>query len=152
MCRVRKRSEVLNTTEEVRRLNYNRRSFVVDAVREFLSGLARFTIETYKLQIDTGMLHISSYNFQVLWMNRLGSDDFRSSRNPFGHQHCFGQSGRAVVHRCIGDFHSRQLADERLKFKDCLECALRNLWLVRCVGSEELGARKNMIDDRGNVV
>src|SRR4029077_4707102 len=45
---------------------------------------------------------------------------------------------RSVIHRRIRNFLPRELAHQSLKFKDGLERALRNLRLIRRVGSEKL--------------
>ena len=62
-------------------------------------------------------------------------------------KHGFGDRGRAVVQRRVGDLHARQLADHRLELEDVLKSALAELRLIRRVGGEEFCARDQRVDD-----
>ncbi len=59
---------------------------------------------------------------------------------------------RALVHRRVGDVHPGQLADRGLELEHHLQAALRDLRLVGRVRGQELRARHQHVDDRGDVV
>ena len=65
------------------------------------------------------------------------------------HQHRFRGRRRAVVHGGIGNFHSGQLANQGLKLKNVLQCPLRYLGLIRCIGRKKLGPLYQMVDNCG---
>ena len=46
--------------------------------------------------------------------------------------------GRAVVERCVGDLHPRELADHRLELEDGLQDALRGLEKITFDGADLL--------------
>ena len=63
-----------------------------------------------------------------------------------------GHGGRTVIHRRVGHFHSGQLANHGLKFKDRGQSTLRDFRLIRRVGSQKLAARNHGIDHHGAVM
>ena len=70
----------------------------------------------------------------------------------FGHQHRFGQRGRAVVHRRIRHIHAGQPRHHRLVFVDQLQRALAGFGLVRRVRRIKLTATNDLPDRRRDVV
>ncbi len=68
-----------------------------------------------------------------------------SPRDAHGHHRRFRHRRRAVIHRRIRHFHAGQLADHRLKLEDRRQRALRNLRLIRRVGSQKFAARNHRI-------
>src|SRR6185312_4181950 len=78
-----------------------------------------------------------------------GSRDQHSSPrrrlSPPGHQHRFRGSRGAVVDRRIGNFHSVELANQRLLFEQRLQRALTYLRQIARVGSGELRARNDSV-------
>ena len=89
----------------------------------------------------------------ILRMQRARHDHAMPPGQPLGHEHGFGGRGRAVPHGGVRDFHSRELAHQRLKFEDRLQRALADLRLIRRVGSEEFAALDQRVrDHRAQVV
>ena len=63
-----------------------------------------------------------------------------------------GRHRAAVVAGCVGDVHSRELADRGLVLEDRLQHALAHLGLVRRVRGEELTPREEVSTIAGHVV
>src|SRR5215471_14068855 len=85
-------------------------------------------------------------------MHCPGNEEFVLLCDSLRHKNSLGQSCTAVVERRIGNFHSCELRDVRLKFKDRLQRSLRNLRLIWRVGGVELGPRNQGINNDGNVM
>jgi len=58
----------------------------------------------------------------------------------------FSQSRSAVVHRCIGDFHTSQFTNQSLVFINYLEISLGHFRLIRCIGSGKFRSRNEIVD------
>src|ERR1043166_2319427 len=80
-------------------------------------------------------------------MDGAGDENSSTSGKAFGHEDGFGRSSRAVVHGCVGDFLTRELAHQGLEFKNRLQRALGDFGLIRRIGSEEFTAQKNRVRD-----
>src|SRR5262249_12462981 len=120
-----KRRNVLDAAEEIWRLDHERGGLIVNGRGQCRSTLSCLLIEVREFEMNTRVLYVSLYDFEILRMDCCGSDRFRSSGNAFGHQDSFSQCRRTVVHRRISQVHARQLANKCLKLEDRLQRALR---------------------------
>ena len=68
------------------------------------------------------------------------------------HTHSLGRSGRAVIHRGVGDVQARQGANHRLPLKYVAESTLRNLALVGSISCQELRTGSDVGNHRRGVV
>ena len=102
--------------------------------------------------LGVAVLRISSGDFAIFRMDALCDDDLVAARHALCHQICLGHRGRAVVHRGVRDLHSGKLADQRLEFENVLQCALRDLGLIRRVRCKKFGPLDQMIDDRRRIM
>ncbi len=85
-------------------------------------------------------------------MHGGGDDRLVAAGDAHCHHQCLGRTGRAVVHRGVGDVHAGKLADHRLEFEDGLQRSLRDFRLIGGVGGEPFAARDERVDDDGPVV
>ena len=76
----------------------------------------------------------------VFRVHRTRDQHVIAVRQPLGHQHRFGERGRAVVHRSVSHFLAGDLAHQGLKFKNRGQRALREFGLVGRVRSKKLAA------------
>ena len=79
-------------------------------------------------------------------MKIAGEQRLMPARHAIGHHHRFGSGGRAVIHRGIRHLHIGDERDLRLEFEEGLQRALRDLRLIRRVGSQELAALHEVVD------
>ena len=70
-------------------------------------------------------------------------------RQPLAERHRFRRGGRFVQQGCIGDFHAGQVRHHGLEIQQCLQPALRNLRLIRCVGGVPSRIFKQVAQDDG---
>ena len=62
------------------------------------------------------------------------------------HENGFADRRAAFVEAGVGDVHARQLADQRLVFKERLQTALAGFGLVRGVRGVILASSRNRVD------
>ena len=97
-------------------------------------------------------LAVSGNHLLVGRVHRIAHDHLLPSGDPAGHEHRFGQAGRAVVHTGVGDFHAVEGADHRLKLEDDLQSALGYFGLIRSVSGQELAPGHHGLNDGRNEV
>ena len=85
-------------------------------------------------------MQVGLEHLPVFGVDGARHDDPLAAVRPHSHQGGFRERGGAVIEGCVGHFHSRQLADERLEFEDRLQRALADFRLVRGVGGIKLAA------------
>ena len=88
---------------------------------------------------------------------RMGVDPARHDEplpavGQLGHVASGSHRARAFVHGGVCDWEACQLTDRRLVLEHRLQSTLRDLGLVRGVGSEELGALDDRVDQRRHIV
>jgi len=142
---------VLHDTEHVRRLDYQRRGP--------LRRLPRPRLRSHSSPLHGRSRHFGPRESQVRLQhppvpgrNRLRDYDVGPAGYRPRHEGGLGDSGRAVVQRGVRDLHPRQLADQGLILEGRLQRPLAHLGLVRRVGCQELGPRRNVPDRRRNVM
>ena len=149
VCDFRKRRDILDYAEEIWRLNYDCGHDPSHPPRERVSiDLARRR-ELDFLNFDSEVLRVSLQHLAIFRMNAARDQHGVAAGEALGHQHGFGERGRAVVHGRVGDFLAGELADQRLKFEDGFESSLRNFGLIGRVGSQEFAALNQRVGDDG---
>ncbi len=103
------------------------------------------------LEPEAGRVRL--HDLPHLRVQRLRENDLRAVRDGvLGDEAGVGGHRRAVVPGRVGHVHPGQLADDGLVLEDRLQHALAHLGLVRRVRGQELAAREDDVDDRGDVV
>src|ERR1700722_12256751 len=98
------------------------------------------------------MSSVGADDLAILGMQSARHNRTAATRKTNGHHHRLSRPRRAVVHRSISEVHAREFRDHGLKFENCLQRTLRKLSLVRRIGSQELAALHERIDDYGTVM
>ena len=78
-------------------------------------------------------------------MDGLGDNDLLFVGGVERHEDGLGQSGRAVIERCVGHLHAGQLAHHGLVFKNSGQRALAGLGLVRGIGRIEFAPSSQVV-------
>ncbi len=82
-------------------------------------------------RLGTGAQHVEGLRVAM-----LGGEEGVAGlvlRQAFAEGHGFGSGGGFIQQRGVGDLHTGEVADQRLKVQQRLQAALGNLWLVRGV-------------------
>src|ERR1700730_10912800 len=82
-------------------------------------------------------------------MQRAGYEHAPSDGDALGHEYRLSSGRRAVPHGSVGDFLTSELAHQSLKFKDCLQSALRDFCLVGRVRGQKFAALDKGVGDHG---
>ena len=116
---------IFDDAEEVGRLNDDGRGLIVNFLFEIGSveaaALARVIHFNHRHAL---MPRVGGEHFAILGMHGARHQDAVTAGQSHGHHRRFGNGGRAVVHRRVGNFHASELADHGLKFEDRGERAL----------------------------
>ena len=94
-----------------------------------------------------GVLRVSLQHIAIFGMQGAANQERGAPGHALRHQHSLSGGSRAIPHGSVGDLLSRELAHERLKLEDRLQCALCDLRLIRRVRGEKLAALDNGIGD-----
>ena len=108
-----------------------------------------------RLQFGYGCILTAAIGFDDFTVPGIYRRQYRyifSAGDAAGHQGCFGGSRSAVVHAGVADFHTGQLADQRLVFIYRLQGSLAGFGLIRGVGGVELAAAGDVADNAGDKV
>jgi hypothetical protein len=150
--RDRQRLEVLHRAEEVRVLDEDRGDVLVDVVLELdrIGGSVA--------QPDLDDLGVEAARVRLQRLPGVGMHAARDDQAPatlarpereVGGR---GHRRRTLVERGVGHREAGELGDRRLKLEHRLQPALRDLGLVRRVGSQKLRPRDDRVDEGGDVV
>ncbi len=144
---------IFDDAEEIGRLNDDGRGLIADLPFEIgkveTAALARVLYFNNRHAL---MLGVGGEHFAILGMHGARDQYAVPAGQPHGHHGGFGNRGRTVVHRRVGGFHARELAEHGLKFEDRGEGALRDFRLVGRVGRQELCAGHHRIHQHGPVM
>ncbi len=144
---VRDMPRIFKDAEKIRRLDDDSGRFVVQG--RFQTGCVDLP-SCPKSDFEDMQSHVARVRLQhlaILGMQRPGQDHAATSGEPLRHQHSFSGGGRAVPHRGVRNLHARELAHQRLKFKNGLQRALADLGLIGRVRSQEFAALDQGISD-----
>src|SRR3546814_10833942 len=83
------------------------------------------------------------------WSSDVCSSDLG---DPARHDDRLPAGSRSIVHAGVGHIAAKKPGHLRLKFKQHLQRALRNLRLIRGIGGKELATLNQMIDAGGHMV
>ena len=98
-------------------------------------------------------MHVGRQRAPILGMHALGDQDLAVAlRDRDGHEDGLGHRAATVVKTGVGDVHARQLANQRLVFKEGLQAPLAGLGLVGRVGSVVFAASGDGVHDRRDEV
>ena len=148
MHRIGNRLQIADEAKHVRALHDDAGGFVIDQLDEIL-----FAARQHRRARDfAGEIGDGFHRFRIMRVQAAGENGLAPLRHPLRHQHGFGGGSGAVVQRRVCHFHSGEQRDLRLEFEQVLQCALRQLGLIRGVGGQELAALDQVIDRGRNVV
>src|SRR5262249_40028909 len=99
--------------------------------------------------MQAGIFPVSAEDFAIFGMHGARNENASASCKTLGHEDGFGGSRGAVIHRSVGDFLAGELAHQRLKFKDRLQCALSDFGLIWGVRGKKFAAQENRVRDNG---
>ena len=142
---------VLEAAVEVRCLHDQRRRLWADELpcrREVGDPVGRRDIA----EPDTRALAVRGGDALVERVHGAREDDLPPLGDRVGHQRGLGERRGAIVDRCVGDVHARQLGDHCLILVDRPERPLAGFRLVRRVCREELAAQDHVVDRARDVV
>ena len=132
--------KVFDAAEKVRRLDDDARGLIRNLrsqrgeINAAIGGKADF------VQGNAGLFGVGAGDLTVIGMQRGGDQRLRSVVDALRHQNRFRHRRRAVVHRGVRRVHAGQLANQRLKFENRLQCALRDFRLIGRVSGQKFAA------------
>jgi hypothetical protein len=145
MCGIGKHWNGLNRAEEVRRLHDDCGDVVFDRRLQCFLVQSAVVAERNLLHVQAGVLRIGFQHIAIFGMQGSRNQNAVAPGDALSHEHCFGGRRRAVPHGSVRDFLPGELAHERLELEDRLQRPLRDLRLIRRIGSEKLAPLNNRV-------
>ena len=152
MARIRERTQIGDAAEDVGILDDHARRIVVDLRDQPVEVHLGHQPRVGRVEHVAGELGHRVRHRHVMRVKTRRQDRLAALGDATRHHDRFPARGRAVVHRRVGDVGAEQPRDLRLELEQHLQRALRDLWLVRRVGGQELAALDQVIDAGGNMM